>query len=65
MTTLLTGATGYLGSYLTHDLLQRGERVVGLVRADHPPGNAALAAAHPQRHTPYRSAPPALGPTHD
>jgi thioester reductase-like protein len=36
VTTLLTGATGYLGSYLTHDLLGRGEPVVGLVRADDP-----------------------------
>lgn len=31
--TLLTGATGYLGSYALHDLLTRGEPVTALVRA--------------------------------
>jgi thioester reductase-like protein len=33
VTTLLTGATGYLGGYALHGLLERGERVVALVRA--------------------------------
>ena len=33
MTTLVTGATGYLGGYVTAGLLARGERVLGLVRA--------------------------------
>lgn len=31
--TLLTGATGYLGGYALHGLLQRGEPVLALVRA--------------------------------
>lgn len=33
MTTFLTGATGYLGSYATADLLRQGERLLLLVRA--------------------------------
>lgn len=33
MSTLLTGATGYLGGYALFRLLERGERVVALVRA--------------------------------
>ena len=34
MTTLLTGVTGYLGSYVAHELLQRSdERLAVLVRA--------------------------------
>lgn len=33
MTTLVTGATGYLGGYVVHDLLARGEPVWALVRA--------------------------------
>lgn len=33
MSTLVTGATGFLGSYVVHGLLSRGERVQALVRA--------------------------------
>src|SRR5690606_36920482 len=33
VSTLLTGATGYLGGYALFRLLERGERVVALVRA--------------------------------
>ncbi len=33
MSTLVTGATGFLGSYVVHGLLARGERVQALVRA--------------------------------
>ena len=33
-TTLLTGATGFLGQFLLRDLLQKGRRVVALVRCD-------------------------------
>lgn len=33
MTTLVTGATGFLGGHAVHGLLERGERVLALVRA--------------------------------
>ncbi len=31
-TTLMTGATGFLGIYVLRDLLERGHRVVALLR---------------------------------
>ena len=36
MSTVLTGATGYLGSYACHLLLEAGERVTCLIRARDP-----------------------------
>ena len=36
MTTLITGATGYIGSYVAAGLLERGERLALLVRASSP-----------------------------
>lgn len=43
---VLTGATGLLGSYLLHELLARGHRVLCIVRADSPAqARARLAAA--------------------
>ena len=49
MTTLITGASGFVGLALTEHLLATGETVIGFDRA--PPGNAAVRAfsAHPGR----------------
>jgi dihydroflavonol-4-reductase len=48
-TTLITGATGFIGSHLVRLLAARGDELVALVRPDTPPGELTDLGARPVR----------------